>query len=40
MGYKFPIETNFDKLMLSLKTKLISWGNKKVSVAGNMLIIN
>jgi hypothetical protein len=39
MGYKFLTEANFDKLMLSLKTKLISWGNK-ISLASNVLIAN
>jgi hypothetical protein len=40
MDYKFPIEANFDKLMLYLKTKLISWSNKKVSLVSCVLDVN
>jgi hypothetical protein len=31
---------NFEKMMLSLKGKLISWSNNKLSLAGRILVAN
>jgi hypothetical protein len=28
----FPVEANFDKLMVSLKGKMITWGNCNLSL--------
>jgi hypothetical protein len=34
------VEANFDKLMISLKGKMIAWGNCNLSLAGRILIAN
>jgi hypothetical protein len=40
IDYHLPIEANFDKIMLSLKSKLINWWNKKVSLVSKVLVVN
>jgi hypothetical protein len=40
VGFQLPTETNFDKLMISLKGKMIAWGNYNLSFAGKILIAN
>jgi hypothetical protein len=34
------MEPNFDKLMISLKGKMIAWGNCNLSLIGRILIAN
>jgi hypothetical protein len=40
IDYHQPVEANFDKIRLSLKSKLINWGNKKVFLASKILVVN
>jgi hypothetical protein len=40
VGFRLPVEANFDKLMISLKGKMIAWGNCNLSLAGRILIAN
>jgi hypothetical protein len=40
IGYHLPIKANFDQIMLALKSKLINWGNKKVSLASKVSVAN
>jgi hypothetical protein len=34
------VEANFNKLMMSLKGKMIAWGNCNLSLTGKILIVN
>jgi hypothetical protein len=38
--FQLPAEANFDKLMISLKGKMIMWGNCNLSLAGKIFIAN
>jgi hypothetical protein len=40
IDYHLPIGANFDKIMVSLKSKLINWGNKKASLTSIVLVAN
>jgi hypothetical protein len=40
IGFRLPTEANFDKFMLSLKGKLITWGHHNLSLAGRILVAN
>jgi len=40
IGYHLPIKANFDKIMLFTKSKLINWGNKKVSLPSKVFVAN
>jgi hypothetical protein len=40
ISYHLPIEANFDKIILSLKSIFKNWGNKKVSIANKVLVAN
>jgi hypothetical protein len=40
VGFHLPTEANFDKMMLSLKGKLISWSHNTLSLAGRILVAN
>jgi hypothetical protein len=40
VGFQFLVEANFDKLMISLKGKMIVWGNCNLFLAGRILITN
>jgi hypothetical protein len=40
IGFQLPIETNFDKLMLSLKGKLIAWGHRNLFLVGRIMVAN
>ncbi len=40
VGFHLPPETNFDKMMLALKNKLITWSNNRLSLAGKILVAN
>jgi hypothetical protein len=40
VDFQLPAEANFDKLMISLKGKMIAWGSCNLSLAGIILIAN
>jgi len=40
IGFHLPSETNFDKMMFALKSKLITWSHNKLSLAGRILVAN
>ncbi len=40
IGFRLPIEANFEKLMLTLKGKMIAWGKCNLSLAGRILVAN
>jgi hypothetical protein len=40
VGFRLPMETNFDKLMYSLKGKLITWGHRNLSLADRTIVPN
>jgi hypothetical protein len=40
VGFQLPAEVNFDKLVTSLKGKMIAWGNYNLSLVGRILIAN
>ncbi len=40
VGSHLPLEANFEKMMVSLKGKLISWSNNKLSLVGRILVAN
>jgi hypothetical protein len=40
IGFKLPTKTNFDKLMLTLKRKLIAWGHRNFFLADRILVAN
>ncbi len=40
VGFRLPVEANFDKLMTSFKGKMIAWGNCNLSLAGRILVAN
>jgi hypothetical protein len=40
IGFQLPTETNFNKLMFSLKGKLIAWGHYNLSLANKTLVAN
>ncbi len=40
VGFHLPFEANFNKMMLALKNKLITWSHNKLSLAGRILVAN
>ncbi len=40
VGFHLPFEANYDKMMLALKSKLITWSHNKLSLAGRILVAN
>jgi hypothetical protein len=40
IGFRLPIEANFEKLMLTLKGKMIAWGKCNLFLAGRILVAN
>ncbi len=40
MGFHLPTEANFDKMMATLKGKLIHWSHNNMSLAGRILVAN
>jgi hypothetical protein len=40
VGFHFPPEANFDKMMLAFKSKLINWSHNQLSLAGRILVAN
>jgi hypothetical protein len=40
VGFHLPIKTNFDKMMVALKSKLINWSTCRLSLAGRVLVSN
>jgi hypothetical protein len=40
VGFHLPPETNFEKMMLALKSKLITWSNNRLSLSGRILVAN
>jgi hypothetical protein len=40
VGFHLPFEANFDKMMIALKSKLITWSHNKLSLAGRILVAN
>jgi hypothetical protein len=40
IGFRLPTQTNFDRMMLALKGKLINWGHNNLSLAGKILVAN
>jgi hypothetical protein len=40
VGFHLPPEINFEKMMLALKSKLITWSNNRLSLAGRILVAN
>jgi hypothetical protein len=40
VGFHFPPEANFDKMLLALKGKLINWSTCRLSLAGRILVAN
>jgi len=40
VGFRLPIEANFDKMMTALKGKLINWSHSNLSLAGRILVAN
>ncbi len=40
VGHHLPTEANFDKMMIALKSKLVSWSHNNLSLAGRILVAN
>lgn len=40
VGFRLPVKANFDKFMISLKGKMIVWGNCNLSLIGRIFIAN
>jgi hypothetical protein len=40
VGFHLPVEANFDKMMVALKSKLINWSHSCLSLAGRILVAN
>jgi hypothetical protein len=40
IGFRLPTEANFDKMMVALKIKLISWNHNNLLLAGRILVAN
>jgi hypothetical protein len=40
VGHHLPTEANFDKMMIALKSKFISWSHNNLSLAGRILVAN
>ncbi len=40
VGFHLLLEANFDKMMLALKSKLITWSHNFLSLAGRILVAN
>ncbi len=40
MGFHLPQEANFDRLMIALKSKLITWSHNLLSLARRILVAN
>jgi hypothetical protein len=40
IGFRLPIEANFEKLMLILKGKMIAWGKCNLFLVGRILVVN
>ncbi len=40
VGFHLPPETNFEKMMFALKSKLITWSNNRLSLVGRILVAN
>jgi len=40
VGFHLPQEANFDRLMIALKSKLITWSHNLLSLAGRILVAN
>jgi len=40
VGFHFPLEANFDSMMVAFKGKLISWSHSTLSLAGRILVAN
>ncbi len=40
VGFHLPPETNFDKMLIALKGKLINWSTYRHSLAGRILVVN
>ncbi len=40
VGFHLPTEANFDSMMLTLKSKLITWSHNALSLAGRILVAN
>jgi hypothetical protein len=40
VGFQIPTEANFDKLMTSLKGKMIAWGSYNLSLVNRILVAN
>jgi len=40
VGFRLPAKANFDKLMISLKGKMIEWRNYNLSLIGKIFIAN
>jgi len=40
VGFHLPTEANFDKLMVALKSKLLTWSHNLLSLAGRILVAN
>jgi hypothetical protein len=40
VGFHFPPEANFDKMLIALKGKLINWSTYRLSMARRILVVN
>jgi hypothetical protein len=40
VGFRLPLEVNFDKMLSNLKNKLINWSTCHLSLAGRILVVN
>jgi hypothetical protein len=40
VGFHFPLEVNFERLMVAFKSKLIAWSHNLLSLAGRILVAN
>jgi hypothetical protein len=40
IGFRLPIKANFEKLVLTLKGKMITWGKYNLSLVGRILVAN
>ncbi len=40
VGSHLPSKANFDKMMIALKSKLISWSHNNLSLAGRIMVAN
>jgi hypothetical protein len=40
VGFHLPLEANFDRLMVALKSKLIAWSHNLLSLAEKILVAN